>query len=188
MLPTITSEEKLVNRLSEGDTDAFRKLFDLYSNKLFCFVRTYFGNDEQTQDIIQEVFITVWEQRKQLNPSLSFQAYIYKIAKNKTLNALRRLAIERTGSEVWQQQQNIAHRETEHQIVYADYEKHTADLIAQLPPKRQLIYQLSRHQGLTYREIAQQLGVSQNTVEVQMTKALKTLRQSLASLLETTSH
>lgn len=171
------ADSTLVLRLRAGDATAFRLLFDRYHAKLLSFSTRIVRSEATAEEIVQDVFVKVWEGRRALDPDLSFQAYIYRIAKNRLLNHLRRQACERTLKKDWPYLALSQRNCNENQLVEADYEQVLHRAIAQLPPQRQRIYRMSREEELTYEEIAGSLGLSRHTVKAQMVQALDFIRR-----------
>ncbi|CAA9280597.1 MAG: RNA polymerase ECF-type sigma factor [uncultured Cytophagales bacterium] len=173
----LVADSTLVLRLRAGDATAFRLLFDRYHAKLLSFSTRIVRSEATAEEIVQDVFVKVWEGRHALDPDLSFQAYIYRIAKNRLLNHLRRQACERTLKKDWPHLALSQRNCNENQLVEADYEQLLRRAIAQLPPQRQRIYRMSREEELTYEEIAGSLGLSRHTVKAQMVQALDFVRR-----------
>jgi RNA polymerase sigma-70 factor (ECF subfamily) len=173
----LVADSTLVLRLRAGDATAFRLLFDRYHAKLLSFSTRIVRSEATAEEIVQDVFVKVWEGRHGLDPDLSFQAYIYRIAKNRLLNHLRRQACERTLKKDWLHLALSQRNCNENQLVEADYEQVLSRAIAQLPPQRQRIYRMSREEELTYEEIAGSLGLSRHTVKAQMVQALDFVRR-----------
>ena len=171
------TDAALVLRLRESDASAFRLLFDRYHARLLLFSKRIARSEAVAEEIVQDVFVKVWENRAQLKAELSFQAYVYRAVKNRLLNYLRKQAYERAWQKDWPHLALTQHNQSEHQLLEADYAQLLREAVNQLPPQRQLIFKLSREQELTYEEIAAHLGLSRHTVKAQMVKALGFVRR-----------
>lgn len=163
-------------RLITGDEAAFRAIFDLYRDRLFCYCLKFTKSREAAEEIVQDVFIKVWENRQAVNPDLSFKAYLYQITKNLAFNFLKKAAGEVSFKRKVLLYLEVAHNQPEEACILQDYEQLAEKAIQMLPPQRQLIFRMSRREGMSHEEIAAILGISKNTVKVQIVKASKTLR------------
>ncbi|MBH8558894.1 RNA polymerase sigma-70 factor [Hymenobacter negativus] len=167
------SELDCLRRLNQGDERAFDALFRHYSALVYRFSYGYLKSRTDAEEIVQECFLKIWEKREQLRDDVPLKAYLFTTAHNAILNQLRR-----------QQQRNrfqtytagLAPGQVGNEVEFSELESLYQAALEQLPPKRREIFILSRQQGLSYPEIAQQLNLSVKTVEAQMTQALKFLR------------
>jgi len=171
----------LVKKLNKGSINAFDELFKIYSGKIFNFTRFFLKSIEEAEEITQEVFVAVWENRSKIDPKKSFSSYIFGIAKNKIFNLIRQKVhyiqfIEKNSeeNEIINDEKNFLNKELQNLI---------NECIENLPPKRKEIFKLSREEGLTYKEIAEKLNISENTVDVQIRKSLKQLQEVLKNYL-----
>jgi RNA polymerase sigma-70 factor (family 1) len=170
-------ERILVMRLIAGNEAAFRAIFDLYRDRLFCYCLKFTKTREAAEEIVQDVFVKVWENRQAINPDLSFNAYLYQITKNLAFNFLKKAAGEVSFKRKVLLYLEVAHNQPEEDCIFQDYEQLAEQAIQTLPPQRQLIFRMSRRDGMSHEEIADSLGISKNTVKVQIVKASKTLRE-----------
>lgn len=172
-------DKLLVNQLMAGNHNAFRKLFDTYRNDLYRFSLSMVHSNNYAEEIIQDVFLKVWIKRESLNPEMSFKAYLFTITKNKTLKFLKKAANnQKLREEVYYASQKITNT-TEHYIRESELETIKQQALSKLPPKRLLIFEMSRNEGKSYDAIAEELRISPHTVRNQMSKALESLRASL---------
>lgn len=173
-------EKRIIAQIKRGNLSAFDELYAQYSKRLYAFIYGYLKSHENTEEIIQDIFIKIWENRNKLKEDLSFNSYIFTIAKNNIFNCFRKRANEESYKKHLMYTQDLVHTKTEDDLVYADLEKLANLAIEQLPPKRKQIFILSRRKGMTYQEIADHLAISTSTVEIQMSKALKYLKEHLS--------
>ena len=172
-------EKLLVKALSEGNENAFRKLFDTYRNELYKFSLSMVCSGFYAEEIVQEVFLKVWTKRKTLNPELSFKSYLFTITRNDTIKFLKKAANNlKLREEVFYQSQKFANP-TERYMRELELDVLKNEALDQLPPKRRLIFEMSRNDGKSYEDIAMELGLSPNTVRNQMSMALETMRSFL---------
>ncbi|MBV6647733.1 MAG: RNA polymerase sigma-70 factor [Cyclobacteriaceae bacterium] len=172
------ADEVLVQEVKGGSLDAFDELFHRYSKRLWSFTNGMIKSAEESEEIVQDVFLKIWEGRDKLDPTASFNSFIFTIAKNQVLNVFRKRVNERK----YLHQLALPTSEksyTEDQVIYRELSIISSTAINSLPPKRRMIFRMSREQGMTYDEIARSMGISKKTVENQMTMALKMLRSYL---------
>ncbi|WP_164849839.1 RNA polymerase sigma factor [Mucilaginibacter limnophilus] len=173
------SETERIAGLIAGDENAFTLLYQEYSAKVYRLAYKFLKSKEQSEEIVQEAFINLWLSRQKLETTGNLWLYLYVITKRLSLNALRQVykSADLTGKLL--QSIKIDHNSTEEDILAHDLEQYTDKLIEKLPKQQQLIFKLSRIEGLSHKEIAEQLNISQNTVKNHMVEALKTLKQNL---------
>ena len=173
------TERKIIKRLSEGDHTAFRHVFDQYKDVLYGYSYKLTKSQILAEETVQEVFLKVWQKRQTLDADRPIKAYLYKIAQNHVYTTLRNAAYnEKLKQQIFYRHPHT-HNSTEDQVIYRDLEQFKDSAIACLPAKRQLIFRMSRVQGLSHEEIANQLGISQHTVKDQIVKALKAIKKQL---------
>ncbi|MCG8320366.1 MAG: RNA polymerase sigma-70 factor [Cytophagales bacterium] len=165
----------LLRNIKNGDTGSFNELYDLYSIRLLNFALMYLDSKVEAEEVVQDVFCKIWQNRHKLDEKFSLNGYIFRVTKNLVLNKLRKRINEPSGY-VPIGSCSIHHNKTENDILFYEMERLLEDAIEALPPRRQLIFKLSREKGLSNQEIADHLDISVNTVEGQIRKAIKYLR------------
>lgn len=171
-----------VQRLKEGDISSFEFLFMTWSGKLYNFVlKISHGDFYLAEEMVQSVFIKVWENRINLDPEKSFAAYLCTIAKNDLVNIYQHRMLEYLYIEEIAKDGNTTDNYTEDDVEYHLLDEYINSLIDKLPPARREIFLLSRRQLLNNREIASRLHLSENTVESQLTKASSFLRKEIST-------
>ena len=173
----INADYKLVKSLKKGDLYAFDQLFSKYSKRLYYFAKGYLGSKEDAEGLVQEVFLLVWDKRKELKEHLSFNAFLYTVTYNAIRKYFRKKAREKKYLDKFLEDYDGKHNKTVTDIEYNNLLELANKAIEKLPEKRKLIFQLSRHEGLTNLEIARRLNISKKTVENQIHSALKFLRK-----------
>ena len=178
----ITNE--LLIRLKNGDMLAFDQIYELYSHKLFSFVFRILKDGAEADDVVQEVFVKIWESREKLGDYKLLNSYIFTIAYNNSIDLIRKKINNNKYLEHLRISASINFTPSiVSQIEYNELNKEVEKLIENLPERQKQVYLLHREEGLTYPEIAERLGISKNTVENHMVKALKYLRHNLDNTL-----
>ena len=170
------SEQLLVSELKNHNEKAFRSLFDFYYQDIYGYSISILKSKELAEENVQEVFLKVWLHRENLNLEQSFKSYLFTIARNQAFNFLNKAANDVLLKEEIFYKSQKSHDEGDYSIREADCKRLKKQAIKQLPPKRKLIFKMSRKQGKTYEEISHELGISVNTVKSQMSKALESIR------------
>ena len=135
---------------------------------------------DRARDVVQEVFLTLWERRADWALHGSLKSYLYQAVRNRALNTTRNRDTRRRAYEAHQQRTAMAHyRTAEDRAYYHQLSAAVHRAIDQLPPRRRMVFLLHRQHDLTYAEVAQTMGITRKTVENQMGRALKFLRQRL---------
>lgn len=166
-----------VKELVSGSHKAFRSLFMSYFPKVKYFIRHLVKSEIIAEELSQDVFMKIWENREQLGAVESFNSYVYRIAKNMALNYLRRKYLEDTYLDEYEGETFV----TIEGELYAREMRLLEQLtVSRMPRKRKAIYEMSRKEGLTNDEIAIRMGVSKKTVENHLNLALKEIRKTLS--------
>ena len=172
------NENELLERISNADESAFRQFFDLYVYKVYQFINKFIKDKAESEDITQIVFIKIWDKRSTLNTVKSIDGFVFTVA--------YRLVIDHFRSSDAKFQKNITYPffnddyqsslTAEDSINKHHFESIYEKALEELPPKRKEIFSLSRHEGLTNKQISERLQISVKTVENQMTAAISSLR------------
>jgi RNA polymerase sigma-70 factor (ECF subfamily) len=161
------------------DQQAFEKLFKAHFTALMAFSRRILGNEDDAREVVHQVFIKLWERREQIDLSTSLKSYLFTAVNNTSLNVIR----DRKKFSSEEVPEHAGEWDVSAELESMELEEKIREVINNLPEKCRVIFELNRFDGLTYREIAKQLDLSVKTVENQMTKALKILREKLTSYL-----
>ena len=172
-----TDEITLVKYLSKGDILAFNTLFRRYSGRLYRFAYGYLKSETESEELVQEVFTIIWDKRAGLNAELSFKSYLFTISFNIIRKQFRTKSylVEYLRSE----KTDELDLHTSDEISYNSLYHYVTRLMDRLPERRKLIFIKSRFEGLSIREISEDLNISHKTVENQLTDALKYMRANL---------
>jgi RNA polymerase sigma-70 factor (family 1) len=155
----------------------FEEIFRKYEAGLYLLCLRLTKSDLYAKDIIQEVFLKLWQHRSELATIRNIQAWLYRTTENKIIDLLRKAAADtRLRDTLWNSlTENTTEPETI--LVIKEYDKTIRKAIDQLPPQRKLIYCLNKEEGKSYAEIAEELSISRHTVKNQLTTALQSIRR-----------
>lgn len=170
---------ELLQRVAEGDHDAFRSLFQLYADKMHAAVYSYTKSRFLSEELVQEVFIRLWKYRGQLQHVKDPSAYLFRMVFNHINTYLKRAANEQRLLDRVRSLADPNPEETLRRLEANEMNRIITAAVNSLPPQKKIIYQMSREQGLSYQEIASQLNISPNTVRNHLVEATKLLRNYL---------
>lgn len=176
------SEKILVARLRNKDRSAFAEVFHQYFKILRIYAQRFLDDREEAEEVVQDVFVKFWEKCAALAPDSSVKSYLYRSVHNSCLNQLKHQKV-RDSYQQYMLKQLEEGAEDGHLLGNPEETvQRILHEIDQLPPRCSEIFKLSRIEGLKYQEIAEHLEISVKTVEVQMGKALRVLRDKLKDL------
>jgi RNA polymerase sigma-70 factor (ECF subfamily) len=180
LIKTVEEIETEFNRMLAGNQEAFAVLFKKFYPGLirYASVLLPYPNDESA-DIVTEVFITLWNNRKDTKIQGSLSSYIYVAVKNRVYDHVKKkkLEIKELGDPELNFQET-SEQEPDQLLIYKEVNERIIYLIGKLPDRTRLIFQMNRDENLTYNEIAEILNISVNTVKTQMYRSLKFLNQA----------
>jgi RNA polymerase sigma-70 factor (family 1) len=174
------SEKEELELLKKGSSPSFDSLYRRYSGKLYNFVmKVSKGNSYMAEELVQRTFIKVWETKEYVNPDKSFISYLCTIAKNMLLNEYEHQTIQFIYEEYIKVRSVVNDDSTEKEVDKNLLEEYIDKLADKLPPKRREIFLLSRKEGLSNKEIAQKLNITESTIETQLSKALAFMKSEI---------
>ena len=176
---TGNEDTELLQGLKSGDAKSFRALFKKYSKRLFFVAFQYLNDKDESEEIVQEVFLKIWINRQNINPELQFVPYIKTIAKNLIINKAKRKLLETTYIKSLENGDHNYISETENHTHFQEIQELINQQIDHFPTRRKEVFILSREKGLSIKEIAERLGISESTVENHINKAIKDLKKQL---------
>ena len=172
----LPNENDLFNQMARGSVSAFTEIFYHYTQSLYSFILIKTKSEDLTEEIIQEVFIKIWDKREKFSEVENFESYLYTLASNKIYDFYRKMASEdKLKKIVFQSMKDYSNITTETLDLKYSQEELTKAL-ERLPPQQKKIFLLSRQQGLNHMEIAEQLQISPSTVNNHLTVALRSLK------------
>lgn len=179
-LENVKTNTELILLLKEGNMVAFDAIYEKYCRRLFGFVIRYVKLDADAEEIVQDVFVKIWENREKINTYSSFESYLFTISYNSAISLLRKRIHEKKYLEHLNslRHENVAPELTD-EIYFKELNNKIQLLLAELTPRQKEIFLLSREEGLTHDEIAKKLGISANTVKNHMVTVLNFLKLNI---------
>ena len=178
--------KELIEQLRSGNEAAFETIFHKSKGKLKGFLVKVLPKGEDEESILQEIYLKLWSTRRFLQPDKNFEAFLFAIARNRVIDVMRKRLhrqkyLESLYLQLKEEQGNSL--DAYAAVKYSELERIIFDLIEKLPEKRKEIFRLNRMEGLTYKEIANRLNISENTVDSQMRKAMAFLHEEMKHFL-----
>lgn len=176
----VVDEARLVEGLQNGDIESFDTLFGLYGIRLYRFAYGFLKSKEESEEIVQDVFVKIWEKRTFLKPELQFKSYLFTIAYNMIRKHFRTKALldKYLTATANIDDDNIFYTPD---VDIFSLQKLVTGLVESMPIKRRMVFQKSRGEGKSIKEIAQEMGIAESTVENHLNQALKYLRNHLGN-------
>lgn len=169
-------ESTLISLMAQDSEYAFQLIFDRHRNKIYTVAMSYVKSPVIAEEVVQDVFLKLWFQRKNLHEIRSLESWLFTLTKNLTLNCLKKIAHEWTAREKWVKENNLSENTTDFKVMNAQYQQLLQKAIANLSPQQQQVYRLSREHALSYEAIGAQLSISTLTVKTHMSRALASIR------------
>ncbi len=179
---TINDTEELILRLKKEDKSAVDDLFGYYYPRLYHFSKSILKIENEIDDILQEVFVKIWLNRQKIGKAETFNAYIFTITKNELLNLIRNNLRDQTFRDKLYLSAVAVEYQTASPVEFEELKVRIDKIVAGLPEKRQQVFLLSRTEGLSNKEIALQLNISEKTVEDHITHAIKKIKNSMKEI------
>lgn len=171
-------EQAIISNVKEGDEESFKRLFDRYRNELFTYCLRITKERLLAEEIVQDVFMIIWQKREELQPELPIQPYLYTITQNLAFNFLKKAAKDaKMRRQVFYESQKEFRQEW--LVDFQDTKELIEQAIRQMPSRQREIFSLSRNENKSHDEIARELQISKNTVKDQIFKALKAIKHYL---------
>jgi len=177
------SPHDILFRIKNGDEKAFKELFLVQYAGLCAYANKYLNDMDQAEETVQDLFFNLWQKRERLEINLSMEAYLFRSVRNACLNMLKHIKIREIYKETHERELRESESKHDAPLETSELEAAIEAAIESMPPERKRIFKMSRLEGMKYREIAGALNLSVKTVEAQMGKALKYLRECLNDYL-----
>jgi len=171
-----SDEKTLVLGLQKGNILAFEKIFSLYHKRIYNFCLHLYQTSEEAQETVQKVFIALWEQRAQVNENKPLASYLDTIARYMVYQEFRYQVYKKAAYDQLVMKSSDYNETTKDDVLYNELLSFLESVIEELPERQREIFKLSRFSGLTYKQIADKLNISENTVDTQIRRALDFIR------------
>lgn len=180
-------EQKLLQELAAGNELAFRQLFNAYRERLFTYISRLIKSRQVAEELVMDVFLKIWMGRDLAGNIQNFDAFLFRIAHNKSIDFLRSAAKDHKLKDIlWEGIQLSTAESADTQILHREFQAKLQEAIVLLPPQKKKIYQLSREQGLTHQQIADQVNLSKATVNNHIVEAQSFIRNYLSASVDLT--
>ncbi|MBS2099941.1 RNA polymerase sigma-70 factor [Carboxylicivirga linearis] len=179
----VKDDKWIIEGIQRGDEDAYKSLFLKYYAQLVVFARKVVVDDDLARELVQDVFVTFYEKRTELNIHTSLKAHMYQSVRNRCLNQVKHNKIRRDHHANIFVEKKEEEAFVEDKLQETELEQRIYSVVKSLPDQCRKIFEMSRFEGTSNQEIADQLNLSKRTVETQISKALKVLRKQLVHYL-----
>ena len=176
-------EYKWLAALAVGSFKAFSVLYEKHHRALYFFALKLSKNPHEAEELVQSVFVTIWETRQTIDPDKSFSAYLFSIARNRFYDMLRKRITESCYADYMQLQNNDIENDLEKQLEINEINEIINKLLQKLPERRQKIFRMRYDENLSYKQISEKLQITENTVDTQIRNVLNFLRKELPKYL-----
>ena len=175
------SDEHLMQEIKADNMFAFDLLYKKYCKKVYKFGNSILKSTEEAENLTQDVFLSLWENRHKVEKDLSIKSYIFTITYNSAISTLRKKVRESEFVEYLKSLQEIREEPVYAGLEYKELTNKLEKIINELPRRQKEVYLMHRVEGLKYIEVAELLNISVNTIENHMSRALKTIREKLGN-------
>jgi RNA polymerase sigma-70 factor (family 1) len=171
------NEQTLLNSLRQGDEDAFARLYQQYSERLYGNLLKMVKHAETAEELLQDIFIQVWEKRQTIEIHTSFRAYLFRIGENKVYDFYRKLRRDKSLFAYVKAVASEQYSHIEENLLFRENAQLLQNAISSLPNQRRQIFELCKIQGKSYQEVSALLNISTSTVNDHIVKATRSIRQ-----------
>lgn len=176
-MTVLLPDHDIIRGIREGDENAFQQVFNACYESLCHYAGTILKDTDEAEDIVQSMFLKIWEKREELEIKQTIRSYLFRAVYHQCLNQLEHRTVR-------QKHQARGLQETQHEVQHPDVfpdelEESIRSAIRELPEQCRIVFMLSRYEELRYSQIAEKLNISVNTVENQISKALRILREKM---------
>lgn len=175
----LIDEKEVLERLRGGDERAFEKIYNHYSNPLFWKLKQMLKDQEEAEEILQELFVRIWERRIQINPEQRFINYLYSIARHMVGDYFKKLAQIKCAYQYLQDNTSELVFNTEETLDNEETKALLEEAMEKLPSQRKMAFQLCKIEGKTHKEASVIMNISPNTVNNHLVKAIQSVKRHL---------
>jgi RNA polymerase sigma-70 factor (family 1) len=179
----LLTDSELLSLMQQGDEKAFTEIFNRYWKVVLVVAANKTGDLDEAEEIVQDIFVSLWNRREQLQLTSSLKNYLTVSVKYKVIKTLAKRNMYQKYVDHSKYANDLTDDSTQEWLAFEELRYRLGELVAELPEKCRLVYQLSRDTGYSQKQIAEELGISEKTVEAHIGKALKTLRTGLDQFL-----
>jgi len=178
----ILNDEKFrLTEIAQGSETSFSYIYELYFPQIRRYVIKFVKSEEQADDLCQEIFLKVWDNRENLLSVVSFKAYLFVLARNHCFNFLKHAAVERALQDEITRSVLDLKNQTEDDLQTREYLQYIETVLTQIPERSRQIFELCRDNETSYNDAAKQLGISSSAVKKHMVRTMKHLKFSIRS-------
>lgn len=174
------SEKAQLQKLKNGDEECFREIYDQYHRRLYGIAFKYLKSKELAQDAVHDVFVKLWNRRRDLDADGSLKGFLFTSVKNHVLNMIRDRKREVQKNQKYANLKPVKKNNTEADLTLKNYKQVFRDGLEELPEGKKEIFNLKMNKGISNKEIAQKLDISVNTVKSQYYKASQFIKNHLS--------
>lgn len=175
------TEKELLAQVSAGDEKAFKDLFARYYEQLYHYIFGFIKSKQVTEELVMDVFLKIWLGRDLITQIEKFDAFLFRVAHNKSIDFLRSVARDPKFKDLlWENIQLANNVQSDSSILIQEYEIKLREAVSLLSPQRKKVYQLSREQDMTHDQIAAQLNLSKSTINNHIVEAQRFIRTYLS--------
>jgi len=175
----------LLRQIADRNEQAFRQLFDQYRDRLFQYIFSIVKSKEVTEELVMDVFLKLWLGKEVVNQIENFDAFLFRVAYNKSIDFLRKAARDGQFRDLlWNDTQLAGGAGADQQVITREYEKALREALLKLSPQRRLVYYLSREKGFSHLDIARQLQLSKHTISNHIVESQRFIRSYLIRQLD----
>jgi RNA polymerase sigma-70 factor (ECF subfamily) len=175
------SDAELARKINAGEKNAYQELFERYAPRIYQFSLSYLKNSADSEELVQDVFLKIWEKRETLDQSKNIKSFIFKVAVNTIYDFIRHKNIENAFNDFARANFETTSNSTWHTVIFDEMQENLQKLVAQLPGQQQKIFHLSKEEGLSSEEIAVKLNLSKRTVDNHLYRAVSFLKEHFKS-------
>lgn len=176
------NEHQLLLSVANDDRKAFNELYSYYMSNIYSYIHLICKSKETTEEVVQDLFVKIWVNRKNLENVQHFKSYLYRSAQNLLLDKIRKAQLESRFIHLAEQQQTDSSERSDSPLICRDFKRITQDAINQLPEKRKRIVELRTYDELSLDEIAAHLSISKSVVKKQLYSGLSFIREYIHKL------
>jgi RNA polymerase sigma-70 factor (family 1) len=173
------AEPQLLQQAAQGSREAYAALYKHYLPKLYKYLYEINRSKEDTEEILQDIFMKLWESKDELSNVKTLNSYLFRIARNKLMNLFDHQKVKRKAEDYLEKNAGESGNTSEDKYIYKQYSAVVQIAINSLPPKRRLVFEMSTQEELTHDQIAERLNISKSMVKKQLYAANNYVKEYL---------